>query len=563
MLFTHLGRKRALIHLSLTLSLLLLALSAWALARAFRLHQSTDIQSLEGSSADFLHQLCPGSHLEVVQEFPLHLVVTADTDPATLEQLKPALTYFYNLEESRGEQLLVVPGQAPFYWVDHGLLAVAITLAGLLLTLPGLIYLLPRRRIQVERPVLSKVILTLTLAATVSFGLVRHGRPQPSLARWLEDDLGGLTNNRSVVVAVLERDGRIRALAAADPGLHPLIQVRAKTLGLDSILCLAPSSRQVRLWPWAGLALLVLPAGACWSRRARRAAPLTPVKIRPAPPIRDSLRVEELQIDIGRGLLGLIDPDQGAELLERLSSMRRHIALELGVLVPHLHFRDQFGIKPNRYQIYVRGTEVASGEVWVNQFLAIGPEYKLKNMRGTRVVDPTCGMPGVWISPEQRGDAERLGCMLFDSVSVMATHINETIRRFSADLLTFQMANERLENSNLSVVLAQLDGRGINRIRLWKTLRALLQERVSIRDLQCICEGLLAVSHLGLDDEGLLDYARRALGKYKNNEDLQHDVLAGQSLEEETRRLEQSAARIEARRQRIRRRRALLLERGE
>lgn len=130
-------RKKKLVCLSTTLSLLLLALGAWALPRAFRLHQPVPIRQLEAPAADFLGRVCARTHLEVVQEFPLHLVVTADTDPAFLEKLQPALVRLYNLDEANGEQLLVVPGQPPFYWSDQRPLALGVTLLGLLLMLPG------------------------------------------------------------------------------------------------------------------------------------------------------------------------------------------------------------------------------------------------------------------------------------------------------------------------------------------------------------------------------------------------------------------------------------------
>ena len=147
------------------------------------------------------------------------------------------------------------------------------------------------------------------------------------------------------------------------------------------------------------------------------------------------MQVDAISLEVGRGLLSLVDPNQGAKLLERVTSIRRHVAMELGIVVPGVRFRDNLQLKPNTYVIKIKEIEVAQGEVQVNQFLAIGPEEKLKNLRGTRTVDPTYGMPGVWISPEQRGDAERLGCMIFDPVSVVATQLTEVVRSHAAELL--------------------------------------------------------------------------------------------------------------------------------
>lgn len=274
------------------------------------------------------------------------------------------------------------------------------------------------------------------------------------------------------------------------------------------------------------------------------------------------MRVEDLQLEIGRDLRSLVDPNQGAKLLERTTSIRRHIALETGLLVPKIHACENLQLKPQRYLILVRGCEVGQGEVMINQFLAIGPEEKLKNLRGTKTIDPTYGMPGVWVSPDQRGDAERLGCMIFDPVSVVATHIIEAIRQHSADLLTFQAASELLQVPELQAVLGKLEERGIDLVRLWQVLRELLRERVSIRDLHSICDGLLASAHLNLDDDGLLDYARRSLAnciakEYANNEgtiqcwilpkEIQLDILDGKNTEEIAERLARFTQKLQER----------------
>ena len=113
------------------------------------------------------------------------------------------------------------------------------------------------------------------------------------------------------------------------------------------------------------------------------------------------MQVDAISLEVGRGLLSLVDPREGAKLLERVTSIRRHVAMELGIVVPGVRFRDNLQLKPNTYVIKIKEIEVAQGEVQVNQFLAIGPEEKLKNLRGIKTVDPTYGMPGVLISPEQ------------------------------------------------------------------------------------------------------------------------------------------------------------------
>ena len=145
------------------------------------------------------------------------------------------------------------------------------------------------------------------------------------------------------------------------------------------------------------------------------------------------LPVDPVALEVGRGLLPLVDPAQGQRLLERVTSIRRHVATEIGIIVPGVRFRDNLQLKPNSYVIKIRDLEVARGEVMMNQYLAIGPDERLKALRGMRVTDPTYGLPAVWISAEQRGEAERTGCMIFDPVSVIATQLTEIIRAHAGD----------------------------------------------------------------------------------------------------------------------------------
>ncbi len=237
------------------------------------------------------------------------------------------------------------------------------------------------------------------------------------------------------------------------------------------------------------------------------------------------MQVDPISLEVGRGLLSLVDPNQGAKLLDRVTSIRRHIALEMGIVVPGVRFRDNLQLKPNAYAIKIKEIEVASGEVQVNQFLAIGPEEKLKNLRGTKTVDPTYGMPGVWISPEQRGDAERLGCMIFDPVSVIATQLTEVIRTNANELLgrqEIQALIDTVKKTHPAVVKEVIpDALSLGEIQ--KVLQNLVKERVSIRDLVSILETIADHVHMTKDPEMLTEFCRQSLSRvickeYCNNE---------------------------------------------
>ena len=237
------------------------------------------------------------------------------------------------------------------------------------------------------------------------------------------------------------------------------------------------------------------------------------------------MQVDPISLEVGRGLLSLVDPNQGAKLLDRVTSIRRHIALELGIVVPGVRFRDNLQLKPNAYVIKIKEIVVAQGEVQVNQFLAIGPEEKLKNLRGTKTVDPTYGMPGVWISPEQRGDAERLGCMIFDPVSVIATQLTEVVRTHAAEMLGRQEVQALIDTVKKThpAVVKEIfpDALGLGEIQ--KVLQNLVKERVSVRDLVSILETMGDNVHITKDPEMLTEFCRVSLSRvickdYCNND---------------------------------------------
>lgn len=251
------------------------------------------------------------------------------------------------------------------------------------------------------------------------------------------------------------------------------------------------------------------------------------------------MQVDPISLEVGRGLLSLVDPNQGAKLLERVTSIRRHIALELGIVVPGVRFRDNLQLKPNAYSVKIKEIEVATGEVMVNQFLAIGPEDKLKSLRGTKTLDPTYGMPGVWISPEQRGEAERLGCMIFDPVSVIATQLTEVVRTHAADLLGRQEVQALVDTVKKThpAVVKELIPDQVSLGEVQKIVQNLVKERVSIRDLVTILETIADNVHMTKDTEVLTECVRVQLARsickeYMNNEGVINVITLDPQIEQ-------------------------------
>lgn len=251
------------------------------------------------------------------------------------------------------------------------------------------------------------------------------------------------------------------------------------------------------------------------------------------------MQVDILSLEVGRSLLSLLDPNQGAKLLERVNAIRKVIAMELGIVVPGIRFKDNLQLKPNAYVIKIKETEVASGEVMANKFLALGLEEKLKNLKGTRTVDPTYNVPGVWIGSDQLREAERLGCMIFDPVSVIASQLSEVIRTNAADLLGRQDVQALVDNVKRThpAVVKELVPDQLGLGEVVKILQNLVKERVSIRDLVSILETLADNVTMTRDVEILTECVRAALSRtickeYVNNEGVINCLTLDHQIEE-------------------------------
>jgi flagellar biosynthesis protein FlhA len=252
--------------------------------------------------------------------------------------------------------------------------------------------------------------------------------------------------------------------------------------------------------------------------------PVMPEPMKPEN-VADLMLVDAITVEVSRELLPLVDPREGAKLLVRVTDIRRHIAMELGIVIPGVRFRDNLQLEPNTYAIKVRENEVARGEVHVNQLLAVGPEEKSKNLSGIRTVDPTYGMPGVWISPEQQDEAEDYGCMVFDPITVVATQLTEVVRTHAAELLARQEVQALIDTTEKThpAVVKELIPHGLQLGEVQTVLQNLVKERVSIRDLVTILETLADNVKMTRDPEMLTEFTRVALARsicreYQNDE---------------------------------------------
>jgi flagellar biosynthesis protein FlhA len=249
--------------------------------------------------------------------------------------------------------------------------------------------------------------------------------------------------------------------------------------------------------------------------RLAAAAALPAVPASPRDQVQDALSLDPLELCIGFGLVPLVDGSAGGSLLQRVSAVRRQIAAEVGTIIPSVRIHDEVGLQSHEYSVKVRGTEVARGQIMAGHQLALDPGDAFGNLDGIPTQDPAYGMAAVWITDAQRAEAEALGYTVVDAESVVVTHLTETIRRHTADLLTRQDVRTLLDSlkQHNAAVVDEVVPDLLSVGELQRVLQALLREGVSIRDLGAIVEASGDRARVTRDPELLAEYARQALGR--------------------------------------------------
>ncbi|MCA9753717.1 MAG: FHIPEP family type III secretion protein, partial [Gemmatimonadetes bacterium] len=239
----------------------------------------------------------------------------------------------------------------------------------------------------------------------------------------------------------------------------------------------------------------------------------------PAPsgpqPVDELLVVDALEVEIGYGLISLVDANQGGDLLDRITMIRRQVASELGFIVPPVHVRDSIQLEPNQYRIRVKGVPVATSTIEKDSLLAMNPGGALADLRGVETREPAFGLPAKWITRGDRSAADRKGWTVVEPTAVLATHLTELIKRHAPELLGRQEVKELLDGvkERASAVVDELVPGVLSLGGVQKVLAGLLRERVSIRDLVTILETLADWGGQTRDVATLVDRCRVALGR--------------------------------------------------
>jgi flagellar biosynthesis protein FlhA len=241
--------------------------------------------------------------------------------------------------------------------------------------------------------------------------------------------------------------------------------------------------------------------------------------------IEQLMPLELLTLEVGLDLLPLIDASRSGELLGRIASLRKQVALEIGVIVPLVHVRDDLRLKPGGYRVLISGVKVAEGLVRAGRLLAIHPSAgATAALAGESVREPTFGLPAKWIVPADRARAEAVGATVVDGSAVIATHLTELIRRHAHELLGRREAQELLElaGKQNSKVVEELVPHLLPLGDVIKVLRLLLQESVSIRDIRTVLEALADHAAKVKDPAELAELVRQRLARQLSTQHL-HD----------------------------------------
>lgn len=231
--------------------------------------------------------------------------------------------------------------------------------------------------------------------------------------------------------------------------------------------------------------------------------------------IEDYLKVDTLEVEIGYGLIPLVDSSHGNDLLDRISIIRRQIAAELGIVVPPIRIRDNVGLKPNEYQIKIRGATLTSSNLYPGQLLAINPGNISNPIAGMETTEPAFGLPAIWIEESQRSIAEKRGYTVVEPTAILATHLTEIIRSNTADLLSRQEVSKLIDNVKEAhqALVDELIPNLLNLGQIQHVLQNLLAERIPIRDLPTILETLADYAPNIKETDILGEYVRQALAR--------------------------------------------------
>ncbi len=225
------------------------------------------------------------------------------------------------------------------------------------------------------------------------------------------------------------------------------------------------------------------------------------------------LPVELVQLEVGYGIVSIVDAEQNGDLLERISHIRKQFALDWGIILPSVRIKDNLELKPGGYSIKLKGLEIAKGELMPDHMMAMDPGTVIEQMEGIETKEPVFGLPAIWITDDRKDEAQYNGYTVVDLSTIVATHLTEVLKAHLSELFGRQELVNVLENfkENNPKIVSDLVPDIMPLGTVLKVLQSLLREGVSVRDLRTILETLAEFGPSSKDPEALTEYVRQAL----------------------------------------------------
>ena len=267
----------------------------------------------------------------------------------------------------------------------------------------------------------------------------------------------------------------------------------------------------------SGTKSLRLAAEALLTAKKAADAPGAPGAAPTEAPITDSLKIDELKLELGYGLLSLVKEDENGSdrLTEQIKALRRQLAIELGFVMPPVRILDNMQLEPNDYKVRIKEVEAGHGQIWAHQLMVMDPYGNQIDLPGHHTTEPTFGLPATWIEPALRDEAELRGLSIIDPSTVISTHLTEVLKANVSDLLSYANVQSLLsglpkDQQKLveDIVPGMISVSGVQRI-----LQALLNERISIRDLSTILEGIAEIAGPGRSTQIVVEHVRSRLAR--------------------------------------------------
>ncbi len=343
------------------------------------------------------------------------------------------------------------------------------------------------------------IITSINIVGGLTIGIVQHGMSfadaadaftRLTVGDGLVSQIPALLVSTAAGIVVTKggMEGTADAALIGQLGGNP--KPLAMAAGAAVVLALLPGLPALPFLGIAGLA-----GGGAWLRFKHPPPPADPAAPAPAPPaeapIADSLRLDLIRLELGYGLLALAGGET-PRLTEQIKSLRRSIAAEMGFVLPPVRIQDNMQLPADTYSIRVKEIEAGRGELRPTMLLAMDPKGGVPDLPGERATEPAFGLPALWIAPETKEEAMFRGCTVVDAPSVLTTHLTEAVRETMAELLSYAETQKLLEElpREQQKLVADLIPAQASVGLVQRVLGALLAERVSIRDLATILEGI-------------------------------------------------------------------------